>query len=100
MLQTETFRTFLLRIILANCLPAPRWSIEVTPSFRLKDGQLLGHCLWTLLSVGPLWGLDSWDFPGESCRNHHVGDQDVVRPHRTQFADRFLEGTGREKNVV
>jgi hypothetical protein len=49
------------------------------------------------MSVGSLWGLDSWDFPDEPPKNHCVRNQDVVvKPHRTQLADKLLEGTGRE----
>lgn len=51
------------------------------------------------MSVGSSRGLDSWDFPDEPPRNHYVGDQDVVKTHRTQLADKLLKGTGREKNA-
>lgn len=89
----EARRTFSVRVILGK----PQWII---PAQGEVPFLFLGHFLRTLLSVGPLWGLDSWDFPGESCRSPRVGDQDVVKPRRTRFADKLLEGTGREENVV
>lgn len=93
----EARRTFSVRVILGKLPLSPQW---INPAQGWVPFLFLGHFLRTVLSVGLLWGLDSWDVPGESCRSPRVGDQDMVNPCRTPFADKFLEGTGREKNMV